>query len=315
MIQNENHFHAGMNVLIYGEQDLSHAPLLFTRLKELGVNTIAINFPLDQKSWNSNQVEINRDLTPSLSYLEKLIDIAYSTRLSVNLRPIIDEENLVRTGHWRGNIQPRNPAKWFQNYREILLNYAELAERKGVKLLTIGVELNSLQTGHEDEWKQLIEEIRRVYDGELIYAFNWNALEQLPYIGFVHLIDYVGIDAYFPLNVSNDATVDELDVAWNEWINDLLPIIENEKILLTEVGIVPIDGAYKTPYQWVYTNQTYNPDVQVNYYQSTFNSWEPYIEGIYWWTVTLEDNIEANYSPLGLPTEEVIKKQFLEINE
>ena len=313
MKQNKNLFHAGMNLLLYGEQDLSHAPPLFTRLKELGVNTVAINFPIDQQGWNSNLVEINPAITPSVQSLEELIEIAHSAGLSVKLRPIIDESNLVKTGHWRGDIQPENPAEWFKNYRDILTAYAKLAERKGVELFTIGVELNNLQSAHEEEWKLLIEDIREVYDGKLIYAFNWNALNNLPDIEFVHLIDYIGIDAYFPLNVRNDATIEELDVAWAEWIKDVLPYIEDEKVLLTEVGIVPIDGAYKTPFQWIYTNRTYNPEVQVNYYESTFNSWKPYIEGIYWWTVTLDNDDENNYSPLGLPTEEVIKKQFHEI--
>jgi len=306
-------FHAGMNILLYGSQNLSNAEHVFSTLKELGVNSVGLNFPLVQEHWQSNQIKISPSITPPVADLEAIIDMAHSFGFHVMLRPIIDESQLMKTGHWRGDIQPEDPQIWFQNYRDILISYASLARSKQIEIFNIGTELSSLQSQYRKEWESMIREIRNIYKGDLMYSFNWNTIHDIPNIEFVHMIDYVGIDAYFPLDVPNDASVEELESAWGKWVEEVKNVGIDKKIIITEAGIVPVEGAYRTPYVWEYNNQPYSPKTQENYYIATFNSWKPSIQGIYWWVVSLEeDNIDINYSPFGLPTEEVIKKQFKE---
>ena len=53
--------------------------------------------------------------------------------------------------------------RWFAAYREFILHYAVLAQETGVEALCIGNELS--RTTHRGQaWRQLINDIRAVYD-------------------------------------------------------------------------------------------------------------------------------------------------------
>lgn len=304
-------FQAGMNLLIYGHPDLLEARWMFTHLRELGVNSVAITFPFYQRDWEANEVMINPAITPTIIELQGLIEEAHAVGLSVMLRPILDEESLVTSNVWRGQIKPTDADAWFESYQSLLLTYAELAELTDVKVLNIGTELNSLQTHHTDQWKKLIKTIRQVYQGELIYSFNWDTVRDIPQSEFTELLDHVGIDAYFPLNTANGASVEILETVWHATLHEIKEFLQHESIIITEAGIIPIAGAYRTPYSWNIPNGQLDWEAQANYYEATFQVWKPYIQGIYWWTVTLTDDPgEINYSPLHSPTESVIKRHF-----
>ena len=83
-------------------------------------------------------------------------------------------------------------------------------------------------------------------------------------------------------------------------------------IIITEAEIIPIAGAYRTPYAWDLSNKRYDPRAQVNYYEATYNVWRPRVQGIYRRGVAIgQDSNEISFSPLHLPAEDVIKKHYL----
>lgn len=305
-------YHAGMNVLVYGHPNLFEVREKFKHLKELGINSIAITFPLFQDGWQANHIYENEKETPTIEEIEAMIIIAKQLNLRVMLRPIIDEESIVRTGHWRGSIEPSDVSKWFDSYQNILLNYAKSGQRLGLDVLNIGTEFNSMENQYSKKWLKTIQEIRKVYDGELTYSFNWNAMHHIRTNKFVKKLDYVGIDAYFPLDAPDGASISELSNAWQEWKQRHQDIIEDYNILITEVGVVPVLGAHRTPYQWEFENAIEDYQGQANYYQATFNAWHKKAEGIYWWCITLDDNREElDYSPLDTITEKILRENFL----
>lgn len=305
-------FQAGMNILIYGHPNMKEAQSVFEKLRSLGINSIALNFPFFQSDWQANEVSIHPEETPTNKELRQLIELAHSSRLSVMMKPIMDEQAFLASNRWRGQIQPKNPQRWFDSYEEFLLSYARLAESTNIKALNIGTELSSLQNQYQDRWMTLIENVRKVYSGKLLYSFNYDTVSEIPSIDFVPLLDHVGIDAYFPLDLPDNASIEMLEAEWKKQIDQLEDSLWEESIVITEAGIVPIAGAYRTPYAWSLSKMTYDPLVQANYYEATFNRWKPKIDGIYWWSITLgQDADEISYSPLTLPTEDVIKKHFL----
>ncbi|WP_368653463.1 hypothetical protein AB4Y30_17470 [Ornithinibacillus sp. 4-3] len=305
-------YHAGMNILIYGHPNIREAIDKFRYLQDLGVDSIAIVFPVFQEDWQANEILPDAELTPTVDELLLLIESAHQFGMRVMLRPILDEESIVKTGHWRGSIQPSNPDAWFESYRELMFTYAELGERTKLDVLNIGTELNSLERNYDKRWKKLIREIRNVYSGELTYSFNWNVIQYIPTSNFAKSLDFIGVDAYFPLNVADDASVDDLIVAWQAWIDRYQNIFKDQSIVLTEVGTLPIRGSHRTPYRWEYANGVADPQTQVNYYEATFRAWDKKVSGLYWWCITLDVNkVDLDYSPLDMPTEEVIKAHFL----
>ncbi len=96
---------------------------------------------------------------------------------------------------------------WFSNYEKFILHYAELAEKNHLDILCIGTELQKT-IPKEKEWRSLIKKIRYVYHGPLTYAANFYV--EFEKITFWDELDYIGIQAYFPLSKSNDPMLSEL---------------------------------------------------------------------------------------------------------
>ena len=305
-------FQAGINLLIYGHPNIKDGPIMFRHLKELGVNSIAIAFPFYQADWQADQVEESPSITPTKQELEGIIKEAHAEGLYVMLRPILDEKSLAESGYWRGKIEPTDPMAWFDSYSSLLSSYAVLAEENNVEVLNIGTELSSLQGLHSAQWLKLIEKVKSVYKGKLIYSFNWDTVNDIANIEFVDLLDYVGIDAYFPLDSPDGASAAELERDWRKWTGHLENTLRNKSIIITEAGIIPVAGAYRYPYMWSIPGGKLDWMAQANYYDATFRAWRPLIDGIYWWSVVLAPNpVVIDYSPLGSPAELVIKQHFL----
>ncbi|WP_100374302.1 glycoside hydrolase family 113 [Bacillus sp. FJAT-45037] len=307
-----NEFQAGMNLLVYGHPNISDAKKLFNHLNSLGINSVTITFPFYQKDWQANHVMSDPTITPTISELKSLIQEAHAEELSVMIRPILDEQSLITSGHWRGQIQPTDPKEWFNSYRSLLLKYAELAQSNNVEFFNIGTEFNSLQNRYSDEWVKLIEDLRENYKGELIYSFNWDTVLDISTIEFVQLLDHIGIDAYYPLDAPDGASLETLEKAWGKWISELKTLTNQESIIITEAGMIPVDGAYRQPYAWSIPGGKLDRQAQATYYEATYNALRSVSKGIYWWCVTLDqDPGVIDYSPLNSPTEQVIKQHFL----
>ncbi len=309
-----NEFQAGINLLVYGHPDSVKAQELFKRLRKLGINSVAIAYPLFQSDWQADQVVVNSAATPDEAELEGLILAAHAADFCVMLRPLLDETGIMASGHWRGTIEPKDPAAWFESYCSLIIIYAKVAEKTKTEIFNIGTELNSLQHNkYGQEWKRLIEEIREVYSGELVYSFNWDSIQDISSSEFVPLLDYVGIDAYFPLDAPDEADVEDLERAWEKWTKETREINVGKPIVITEAGIIPIPGAHRQPYEWARIEGKQDWQVQTNYYEATYNVWQGMVEGIYWWCVTLSDPDpkKMGYSPLGRPAEGMLEQFFL----
>ena len=103
-------------------------------------------------------------------------------------------------GMWRADIYPNNEADWETwqaSYRDFILRYARVAERAQAEMFCIGTEFSRLTTEKPEFWNDLIQSVREVYAGEITYAANW--YEEFEKIPFWDDLDYIGIQAYFPL--------------------------------------------------------------------------------------------------------------------
>ena len=87
---------------------------------------------------------------------------------------------------------------WFENYERFILHYARIAEREQVEIFCICVELARTMKEREQDWCRLIDRILQSYNGPLTYAANW--LGEYDDIQIWDALDYVGINAFFPLS-------------------------------------------------------------------------------------------------------------------
>src|SRR5690606_34521599 len=140
----------------------------------------------------------------------------------------------------RGQIKPKKPDIRFDSYDKLILSYAKLAQLTNAKSLNIGTEMNFMQNQYQDRWIQLIEKVRQVYDGELLYSINFDTVRGIHSIEFVKLLDYIGVDAYFPLNLPDNASTDMLEKEWERQIQQMEKSLWQHPIIITEAGIIPI---------------------------------------------------------------------------
>ena len=125
--------------------------------------------------------------------------VAHSLQIKTLLKPHL----WVGKG-WPGDIQMTNDADWvvwFSNYEKFILHYAVLAEKHHIDMLCIGTELQKT-VSREKEWRSLIKKIKEVYHGPLTYAANFYL--EFEQIKFWDELDFIGIQAYFPLAKSKE---------------------------------------------------------------------------------------------------------------
>lgn len=165
--------------------------------------------------------------SPTLEELESAARRLSERGLRVLLKPHVNRLD----GGSRTELEPRDFQRWWAGYRDYLLAVATLGARAEAEALAVGTELTRL-SGHEGSWRQLIADVRGVFDGRVTYAANWDEVEAVP---FSDALDVVGVDAYYPLVTRT--TFDQL-VSWQEHLKRLarLDAVRERGILFTEVG-------------------------------------------------------------------------------
>ena len=197
-----------------------------------------------------------------------------------------------REGKWRSDIAMTNEKDWetwFGNYGMIMLHYAHLAEESNMEALCIGTELHQTTKQHPEKWRKLIKEIRKVYSGQLTYAANW--YQEYEDITFWDDLDYIGIQAYFPLSNHKIPTKEIINKSWDKHKKDIERVAKkfNKKVIFTEVGYKNTDDAAIEPWSWPQhldaKEVKISEQTQLLCYQALFESiWhEPWMKGIFIW--------------------------------
>ena len=83
---------------------------------------------------------------------------------------------------------------------------AKIADSLGVEMLCIGTEWKSAVRERPQFWSNVIDSVRKVYQGKLTYAANWDDYDDVP---FWSKLDYIGVNAYWPLAKTKTPTIDE----------------------------------------------------------------------------------------------------------
>lgn len=156
-------------------------------------------------------------------------------------------------GTWPGDIQMNSAhdwQAWFASYSVFILHYAQLAEAHRMEALCIGTELEHASVGHEAEWRALIRQIRRIYHGPLTYAANWSG--EFEQIRFWDALDFIGIQAYFPLSNTTSPNKAALLATWQEPLRRIEAVQKRYRkpVIFTEVGYKTTSDAAIEPWAW-----------------------------------------------------------------
>jgi hypothetical protein len=249
--------------------------------------------------------------------ISKLTVYAKANNQKVLLKPHfwVDQQG------WPGdfNLDAKNWKLWENNYLHHILKLARLADSLNIDMLSIGAEFKTATQKRPQFWSGLIDSVRKVYQGKLIYAANWDEFDK---ISFWNKLDYIGIDAYFPISEEVTPTKEKMEKQW-ERISTALDFFSKKhkkKIIFTEYGYRSIDKcAWK---QWEVEDAPVDKNVnmlaQQNAYEALFNVvWKKnWFAGGFLWKWYPKDNESggiknSDYTPQNKPSEEIIKKWYL----
>ncbi len=224
-------------------------------------------------------------------------------------------------GGWTGVIAMKSEedwARWFASYRTFILHYADLARACGIEALAVGMELGGT-TGREREWREVIAEVRRHYGGRLVYGANW--AEDLGHVRFWDALDWIGVQAYYPLSDRREPGVAELTAAWRKPLADLESISRRwgKPVVFTEVGYHSLDTAASRPWVWDLEGSC-SPVTQARCYEALFRALEgaPAVRGVFVWKwnpyyAQSGGPDDTEYTPQRKPAEEVLRRAFTRI--
>jgi hypothetical protein len=174
------------------------------RLKTTGANYVALLVTQYMDSGTSNTIYADPSKTPNDDAVVHAISDIHSYGMKVLLKPYVD----CKDGTWRGVIDPSDKEMWFSSYSNFINHYAEIAQNNGVELLCVGTEFKSLSgSAYQSNWSDVISVVRSIYTGPITYAANWDEYKN---VSFWDLVNYAGIDAYFPLSDLQSPSVDDL---------------------------------------------------------------------------------------------------------
>ncbi len=246
---------------------------------------------------------------------KQYIELLKSNNIQVMLKPQI----WIWRGEFTGYLKMTSEEDWKKledSYRDFILNYAELAQETQCEMLCIGTELEQFIVHRPDYWSTLISEIKEIYQGELTYAANWDEYKRVP---FWSQLDYVGVDAYFPVSENKTPTLEDTRKGWQRWKDEIKGVSDTagKPVLFTEYGYGSVDFAGKEPWRSDRDMTQVNLDAQTNTTVALFEEFwneEWFAGGFVWkWFIHHDRSGGAEnsqFTPQNKPVEDVLRRYY-----
>jgi hypothetical protein len=234
-----------------------YAPLGLDALSGIGTNAVMFS-PQWFTEPGSTQISPKLGRTPFTKDIVRLALSAQSAGLSVSFFPQIGPTEALSV-RWEPETMTTDWwMDWFASYRRFTLNYAATAAQTGTERLVLGGKAvlpafsgSTFPDGSatnapdelDDHWRQLITDIRAIYDGSLVWATNAQVTAD-PLPAFVDQFDavYVNVDA--PLAEDVGAGMEMISAAFTETLEtQVAPISQDSGLPVTlALGYPSVSG-------------------------------------------------------------------------
>jgi len=247
-----------------------------------------------------------------LEGVRETVQLLHKDSLKVMLKPQI----WIWRGEFTGDIKMNSEADWKkfeENYRDFIMLYAQLAEEEKVGILVIGTELFEFVNERPDFWRELIPEIRKLYQGKLTYSENWDKADR---VSFWKELDFIGVNAYFPLNEDSSPNLQQLKDGWKIHKSGLanLSKTSGRQVLFTEYGYRNINFAAKNPWDSSRELKGVNNELQANALTAIYQEFwgENWFAGGFLWKWHQDHKQSGGkdnnqFTPQNKPAEKVVK--------
>lgn len=216
--------------------------------------------------------------------VEREIEALSKAGFAVMLKPHL----WLHGGAWRGEIDPGSQegwSRWFASYTKWIVHYASMAQAAKVDSFVVGVELRSTEK-YKEHWVALIEEVRKVYRGKVLYAANWDSAAE---VAFWDKLDAIGVQFYAPLASNESAGDAEIEANLRKHFDALSALHKDAQkpIVITELGYRPVASALVTPYEWPKRGESVVRDdrTRARAYRLVFAEMgrRQFVKGVYLW--------------------------------
>ncbi|WGF93040.1 glycoside hydrolase family 113 [Aequorivita marisscotiae] len=243
------------------------------------------------------------------------VNMLHQNGIRVMLKPQI----WVWNGEFTGYVEMASEADWLQleeTYKNFILDFAKVAETENIEIFCVGTELEKFIEHRPAFWRELIAEVKTIFNGKVTYAANWDEYKQVP---FWDALDYIGVNAYFPISDQKTPTVEETKIGWGRWKTELQTISdkENKKILFTEYGYRSVDLSGKEPWRSDREMTSINLKAQANLLEGLYKSvWNEqwFAGGFLWKWFIANDKVggarNTQFTPQNKPAQKIIAKYY-----
>lgn len=246
--------------------------------------------------------------------IEQAISILKDKDLKIMIKPHIWIRDAQFTGDLFFNTE-RDWQRFEKDYKDYILLYASIAEKHQIEIFCIGTELFSFVNERPQFWKNLIAEVRKIYKGKLVYAENWDKVNKTE---IWESLDYIGVDAYFPLYAESNASKDQIKNAWREHKFMLEKLSSNYRkpILFTEYGYRSIDHALKEPWNSARDYSGLNLEIQALALEVIYEEFWPenWFSGGFLWKWHQHESAGGmendRFTPQNKPAEKVVRNYY-----
>ncbi|MFS4446697.1 glycoside hydrolase family 113 [Maribacter sp. 2307UL18-2] len=251
----------------------------------------------------------------TLQGAKQYIELLKQNGVEIMIKPQI----WIWRGEFTGTLKMKSENDWKileGSYDDFILTYARLAEETKAPIFCIGTELEQFVKNRPAYWKGLIKKIRAVYKGKLTYAANW---DEYPRTTFWEDLDFIGIDAYFPLSDARTPSVEQLQKGWQPWKEKIeaLSKARNKPVLFTEFGYRSMDYTAKKPWLVDQNDDNVNLEAQVNAKKAIFAEFwtEDWFAGGYVWKWFINHkksggDKDNRFTPQNKPAQKVISEVY-----
>lgn len=235
------------------------------------------------------------------------------------IKTMVKPQIWIWKGEFTGTLKMNSETDWktFEDsYDQFIMTYAEMAEETGSELFCIGTELEQFVLMRPDYWKRLIAKIRSVYSGKLTYAANW---DEYPRVPFWQDLDYIGIDAYFPLSEERTPSVAQLKAGWQKHKDKIKSLANtcSKPVLFTEYGYRSTDQTAWKPWLVDRHEEPVNLVAQANATEAILEEFWPedWFAGGYVWKWFIDHKKSGGekdnrFTPQNKPAQGVIREFY-----
>ncbi|MBL7223776.1 MAG: cadherin-like domain-containing protein, partial [Candidatus Brocadiae bacterium] len=227
--------------------------------------------------------------------------------MTATVNPFVEAEGWVM---WRGDLNFTGAAadQFFNDYTAYLLEVADAAQANGTARMTIGSELKTLvgDPAHNAAWGAAIDAVDATYHGQLGSAANWDNYTDANLTATIWenpAIDFIGLDAYFPLATDGEADasgahpdetfITTVETNWDGVLDTVSTFAAGRKggagmpVVFTEAGLTPYNRTTTMP--WSMSpgdSQPADADEQVNGYEALLRATDgegDWLQEVHFW--------------------------------